>query len=70
MANSSKYGYAFIIFNVVLRNKYYIEIRGVVKCTADVHFTQNKAVVDEGAVRILRKQWTPEYKQQFFKKLG
>jgi predicted ribosome-associated RNA-binding protein Tma20 len=49
---------------------YFIEIRGVVKCTAEVHLTQNKAVVDEGAVRILRKQWTPEYKQQFFKKLG
>lgn len=42
----------------------------MVKCTAEVHYKQNQAIVEEGAVRILRKQWTPEYKQQFFKLLG
>ena len=42
----------------------------IVYCNADIHKRQNQAVVAEGAVRILRQQWTPTYKEQLFKELG
>ena len=42
----------------------------IVYCNADIHNRQNQAVVAEGAVRILRQQWTPTYKEQLFKELG
>ena len=44
--------------------------RSIVYCNADIHNRQNQAVVNEGAVRILRQQWTPTYKEQLFKELG
>ena len=42
----------------------------IVYCNAEIHNRQNQAVVAEGAVRILRQQWTPTYKEQLFKELG
>ena len=47
-----------------------VAARSINFCNAESHLKQNQAVVRDGAVRILRKQWTPTYKEQMFKRLG